>query len=394
MTIVAAPTEERRLVDVALHAGRAGVTLRAALGIDDRRPCHVLDAKYEAGSYCTVLYRLGDDLVTSVLTFDGAPPPGGVAVDRCTRAYRFPDDPRLPGLGSAMDSVSLASALGCEGAEVTLVRYRPGKRATLRIDVRGRTGGLTLFGKVYADTRKATAVHAEASRLAPLLDGQSALRTAPLEGFLPDVPMVLWRAVPGRELDGALDGRAGPDHVSAAAGALAVLHAAPPISERRRPVAAELARFGQRAARAAGVAPDAGALMQGLAAAVAEAGQAIEHPEPGLVHGDCKPTQFRLSDAGLALLDFDHCGLADPASDVGTFMASLCQRSRHELEPVFLSAYAEAAGADEADVARAHWYEAVALTRKALRAFARAPRSPLPGILVAAGHDCLERGRS
>ena len=33
---------------------------------------------------------------------------------------------------------------------------------------------------------------------------------------------------------------------------------------------------------------------------------------------------------------------------------------------------------------RARWYEAAALARKAQRAFARCPRSPLPSALVAA----------
>jgi hypothetical protein len=36
------------------------------------------------------------------------------------------------------------------------------------------------------------------------------------------------------------------------------------------------------------------------------------------------------------------------------------------------------------------WYEAVALERKALRAFARAPGSPLPRALVEQGHRCLD----
>jgi len=113
-----------------------------------------------------------------------------------------------------------------------------------------------------------------------------------------------------------------------------------------------------------------------------------------LVHGDGKPSQFLLSPAGITLLDFDHCGLADPASDVGTFLAALRHRAivgaapgAHRLPAAFLGAYQAAAGPGITTAAR--WYEAVALVRKALRAFARSPRSPLPAALVEAARQVL-----
>ena len=101
-----------------------------------------------------------------------------------------------------------------------------------------------------------------------------------------------------------------------------------------------------------------------------------------------KPSQFRTVGSSLSLLDFDHCGLADPASDAGTFLASLRQRSRRPLEQPFLDAYAGAVS-DAAFPTRALWYESVALLRKALRAFARSPRSSVPDLLAAEGHECL-----
>ena len=60
---------------------------------------------------------------------------------------------------------------------------------------------------------------------------------------------------------------------------------------------------------------------------------------------------------------------------------------------VFLREYLRAAGAtaDTGLRRRIAWYEAVALERKALRSFARAPRSPLTGALVAEGHGVLDR---
>ena len=131
----------------------------------------------------------------------------------------------------------------------------------------------------------------------------------------------------------------------------------------------------------------------------------------GLVHGDCKPSQFLLRDEReVVLLDLDSCGQADPAGDVGTFLATLRQHTLRQL----LARRTTAAGSqgasgsrggvprrsmsrqreEEPDVElrrRIAWYEAVALERKALRCFARAPRSPLTRALVEHGHARLDR---
>jgi hypothetical protein len=109
------------------------------------------------------------------------------------------------------------------------------------------------------------------------------------------------------------------------------------------------------------------------------------------------------------LLDLDSCGQADPAGDVGTFLATLRQhtlrrvlarrataaeaRAQAALAEAFLDEYVEAAGGAAAAELRQRiaWYEAVALERKALRCFARAPRSPLTRALVEHGHARLDR---
>jgi Ser/Thr protein kinase RdoA (MazF antagonist) len=138
------------------------------------------------------------------------------------------------------------------------------------------------------------------------------------------------------------------------------------------------------------VAPAVGEKLDEWAAALVERGDQLDHVEPGLVHGDCKPSQFRIGMNHLALLDFDHCGLAEQASDVGTFLASLRQSAREPLEQPFLEAYTVRSHADPSRPELVAWYESVALLRKALRAFARAPRSPVPGLLAREGMRCLE----
>ena len=119
-----------------------------------------------------------------------------------------------------------------------------------------------------------------------------------------------------------------------------------------------------------------------------------------MVHGDCKPAQFLIQDQQIALLDFDHCGMADPAVDVGTFLATLqqmkvkqtvknrgqpprCTSWLPDLKRQFLETYCSASGYPSGFWQRAGWYEAVGLLRKAIRGFERSPFSPLPAALVA-----------
>jgi aminoglycoside phosphotransferase (APT) family kinase protein len=127
-----------------------------------------------------------------------------------------------------------------------------------------------------------------------------------------------------------------------------------------------------------------------------------------LVHGDCKPAQFFINNEQVVLLDFDHGGMADPAVDVGTYLATLQQMQVKETlknrgQPVpcaawvpdlkrqFLEMYCRTSGYPSGFWHRAEWYEAVALLRKAIRAFQRSPFSPLPAALVVEAWKGLEK---
>jgi hypothetical protein len=389
------PALEREQVETALHAGAMRPSLLDAFRLPESTPCHVMDAKYEAGSYCITLYQLGDDLATGVLAFDDVDhmTGGGIRVGPGMKAFLFPDDPKLPGLRTLMDEHQMARLLGESRrarTRVTLLRYRPGKRATVRIEIRTATASRELIGKVYSKRTKAAAVHEEAHALARALGQDDGFRTARPLGYLEEPAIVIFEPVPGTEFEPYLDTEQGVAQVCRAAGAIAKLHALPPVSTRRRPVTAELERFHVRATNVARIAPDIGKRLVEWAAALVEHGARLQHGPPGLVHGDCKPSQFRIAAPRLALLDFDHCGLADPASDVGTFLASLRQRARRPLEQPFLDAYETSASPDATLRVRAGWYESVALMRKALRAFARSPRSPVPASLAHEGFECLE----
>lgn len=399
-----------------------GPRLTAALG-SERRACHVVDAKYEPGVRAVVLYQLGTDLVRGDLLAATSSAQAHPRIEPGLRVSVFPHDPDLPALPRAVDPTEvgplLARGLGVRErldrralalrCRVFVLRYRPGKRATVRI-----TAGLGAAGyvaKVYHDPGKAAAVALEAERLAAVVRPQAGiLRFAPTLAHPSELSMVVQQAVQGESLDALITGSAGRSAAAAqgiqlAARALAEMHSGPIVSTRQRPVEQELRRFVARAMRIAAVDPQPGRTLASLAERLLDTHVGLPSGRVGLVHGDCKPAQFLLAGPGqVYLLDLDHCGVSDQAGDVGTFAASLRQLAVRRiaagarptqtagliaLAEDFIAAYTQLRKGVDLDTA-IRWHEVVALQRKALRAYARAPRSPLPTALVEEGHRCLD----
>lgn len=412
----------------ALRPGVMHPRLLEALGLS-YGACQVLDAKYEPGFRCTVLYAIGPHLVRGDVAVGGwqdaaeigaqLPEAARLVVAPGVALSVFPADPGLPALTAATDPRVLYAAIRelapaarhqARDAPVRLLRYRPGRRATLLA-----AAGDPYVVKVYHDPGKALAVAQESVALQQALGSPDGpLRLADTIGVLPGMPAVLQRVVQGHGLDqllGSPRGRAArlADAVRSAAQALAALHRAPVTSRRLRPVDAELRRFQSRAARVACVDPGVGAQLAQLADRLISTQPTAPGAIAGLVHGDCKPSQFRVHGDALTLLDFDHCGAADPASDVGNFLASLRQagvRGRFAVSPgsggpglvevlaaTFLRAYLGGSERPRAGPfsTRAGWYEAVALERKALRAYSRSPDSILPALLAREAHRVLDQ---
>lgn len=404
----------------ALDAHRMGPRLSAALSTT-ARPCHVLDAKYEPGIRAEVLYQHGPDLVRGDLLEDDADEARPRTADwPAVTLSVYPWDPDLPTLPLAVQAAEMGPRIASLGAawppeqrrafsrrcRVDLLRYRSGKRATLRLH--SPTASASYVAKVYHDPTKAAAVAHEAEALTRL-SGHGDLRVAPTVGHFGDLAVVVQQSVAGRPLD-ALLRSGGPngtavEAVRLAASALAQLHRGPTISTRQRPVEKELHRFRARALRIHTVDARVGDQLLGVAERLLETASAFPVEHPGVVHGDCKPGQFLLAETGgTYLLDFDHCGVSDQAGDAGTFVASLRQLAVHQtvagasparaaawhaLAENFMSSYCAFRG--ENLCTRIRWHEIVALQRKALRAFARSPRSPLPTALAEESHRCLDR---
>ena len=397
-----------------------GPRLSSVLG--RTRACHVLDAKYEPHLRTVVLYQHGDELVRGDLLSSMPDAEEGAVVRPGLRVSVFPDDPDLPALplvmrgsevgprlGNAVSGLQQADRRALElRCRVQLLRYRPGKRATVLLTAPGVRPGYV--AKVYHDPQKAAAVADESSPLQDVAAMSRTLRTARVVSHLPELGVVVQQVVSGTPLDGLLGsprGRSGRarDAVELAAAALADLHAGDIRTGRSRPVDKELRRFVLRAGRIASVSPRLGDALGALAQRLISLDGQIPPGSVGLVHGDCKPSQFLLNGTHVYLLDLDHCGISEQATDVATFLASLRQLAVMEaqvsgvsaastelatLGAVFRRAYLMSAGAEPSLDVRIRWHEAVALERKALRAFARSPRCPLAGALVREGHRCLD----
>jgi aminoglycoside phosphotransferase len=408
------PAELGRFLE-AMQPRLMGPRLQQALGGHPAH-CHVLDAKYEPGTRAIVLYDRGRQLVRGDLVPAGWEPCTDVVAPG-VRLSPFPHDPELPWLPRVMDPAELGEALAearvgaaprrqtRRRCRLQLLRYRPGKRVTLSVDWPGRADRYVV--KAYHSSAKATAVAGEAPALERLAAGAETLRFAPTVAHVASLDLVVQEAVVGTPLSSLVTASASAatiDAISACARALAELHAGRSLTARTRPVARELHRFAARAERVAAVDPDTGTELRRVAARLDETHEQLRAPRLGPVHGDCKPSQFLCGKRKVYLMDLDHLGVSDQAADVGTFLASMRQLAVYRslagsprrrdateewLADRFLADYLDASGRHD-DVVRIRWQEAVALERKALRAFARAPLSPVARSLAGAAGRCLD----
>jgi aminoglycoside phosphotransferase (APT) family kinase protein len=91
---------------------------------------------------------------------------------------------------------------------------------------------------------------------------------------------------------------------------------------------------------------------------------------PTMTHGDFKCDNLVVNGSRVHLLDFDRCGLGDPAADIGKFLADLrwwADQGGHPVRPMheeFLDAYGVMA---PARLGRARAYDALLQLRMAAR---------------------------
>ncbi|MGZ4508270.1 MAG: phosphotransferase [Blastococcus sp.] len=283
---------------------------------------------------------------------------GHLAASGCT-VNQFPADPQLPHLDTVMTPSGhppLAEALESAAREVhdvppawqrtaiaaEPVRYKPGDRCVIRYRLRfwnpGDAGGsgtdvrtCTLVAKLYGERREAQAA---TDLLARLHDRAGLTWTARPLGVVPDLPLALTEdlgssrdPVPARSgLDVVHPGSDDAvEVVRRAARALAELHTSGLDTGglNRRTGADEAAKAAKRARLLEQYVPELAPVARRVSGELCStlAGLPGDTVRPG--HGSYKPSQLLVRDGAVFVVDFDQVCLADPALDVGYFLAYL-----------------------------------------------------------------------
>ena len=281
------------------------------------------------------------------------------AVRSVPRVRPFPVDPQLPHLDGVMapsEHPSLAATLEAAARRVhdlppdrllldvvaEPVRYKPGNRCVVRYRLvfgdPGVTGGTdtttttcTLVAKLYREQHEAQAA---TDLLARLRAPAAVAWTARPLGVVPGLPLALTedlgsRRDPRPALSGLEVVRPGSgdafEVVARAARALAELHTSglDPGDLSRRTGADEADKAAERARslqqHVPGLAPVVRRVTDQVCATLAAL--PADTLRPG--HGSYKPSQLLVRDGAVSVVDFDQVCLADPALDVGYFLAYL-----------------------------------------------------------------------
>jgi hypothetical protein len=302
---------------------------RAEAGPVEITKCKPQDTKYQPGRRCTTTYAL-------TIARPGLPAESTIGVLEITPAgpaHRlYDDDPSLPWLAHATNpqvvGEHFATLLGTpiEGCIITPVRYRPGVRCVFRYDLQTAAGSSTFFGKLIghgAEDSMATitALHAACAAF------QAMPRVLPPLAYWPELHMLVQaEVVGGAELndlafDPAEDAATRQRWLHDAGARLAGLHgcdvAGPP-----RTWADDMDELREYIAPMAAVDPALAARYAAAVERLAAAG-ANGEPPPLASHGAFRTDQFMIEHGELVMIDLDGFSWANPARDLGNFMAYL-----------------------------------------------------------------------
>lgn len=307
------PEAERLLAAASAAAGAelTRVHLRSVHHRAGRSVSHVYDATLVVGSQARE--------VLLVAHVDAKPlPPGAFTLragDDEVAVWRFPHDPFLPGLPSAVHRArvrELLDELGAPAGEVTLRTraYRPSRRAVVEVTIAGAdAAGRILYLKVLAGDRAAelAGMHRQLARVVPV---PRVVGVAPRQGIL------AIEALGGDTLRDAMV-RGLPLPSAEELVDLSRRFARAELDSRRDPRAfADPTRHVALLSRL--VPQDAATIRR-----VAEASVAIDGPLLP-VHGDLHDAQVLLTDGVVTgLLDIDGAGRGLMAEDAGNLVAHL-----------------------------------------------------------------------
>lgn len=221
----------------------------------------------------------------------------------------FPHDRRLPTLAAALTRVGPA----------TVVRYRPGKRCTVRVE----HGADTFFCKVFPDASGAR-LHAEAQDLWRA-GARGELGFAVAEPVRWDgETRTLWqRSIGGTSIYPRLTGPDGPAFARRLGAAAGTLPGSSVRPNERFDADTQCRRSTSYARELGARIPTLASLATALVTRLAECHRA-RHARPRVIHGAPHMNQWLDVGGGrLGLVDFDRLSIGDPELDVSTFLGEL-----------------------------------------------------------------------
>ena len=264
--------------------------------------------------------------------------------------------------------------------KITVIKYRPGKRHALRYDAEDAETGATAFAKLYVGEDGARAFRVAqgvADWLAEYGWGVNGLR--PL-AYVPEDTVVLYPRVCGAPLtDSARQlSRDSAQWLQRAGAALRALHQIPDACTGAlgppRAFAAEIRLITRLGHHIPALLPEEASAIQALLDRAQELHERLPQEPATFAHGDVKTDHFWVTPDGLTAMDFDSSGLADPARDMGYFLADLewwhATNNRPRLleaQERFLGGYVYVPGVPKARLLRARLYEAIKLVKIAIR---------------------------
>jgi aminoglycoside phosphotransferase len=310
--------------------------------------------------------------------------------------HPFPIDPDLPTLPQSMDPDAVRRLLSARdeaaGPEVDVVHHPREGPCVLRYRFGGEADrpACTYYGKVFADGTGATVYR---YLRALTTDGAVARVPAPV-AYSSTHRLLCTEALPGQQLgrvlkaayDGGIPGRervrALRDASAAAGRALSELHRTDPLDAPVHSAADELRDLWQELETVAAVWPAEAAFIRHPVEALAR--RAGGPSSLVLSHGDFTPSQVLLNGQHPGIVDLDTLCRADPALDVGRFLAHIRlqvarltgdprARLAEDLARSFLIGYAEEAGSMVTgdDGGRVALYVGTTLARSAAHACRR-----------------------
>lgn len=330
---------------------------------------------------------------TPVSTMEAAALAGGVAMpfrrlQAISHEWRMhievaPLDSHFPQLVRAMSPIHVAAMLTEQGipvaaCRIATLRYRPRQRHVLRYDLRTATGKLSpaFFAKLSQKQEGATTAQIVQWAAEQLAQSHSDVAVLCPSAWIAADHLLLYPYAPGMPVSQRLFTNQPTLPLLCRAGAaLRSFHDAPapaalPLAGKT--FAGEANATLQAGEQLASLAPPLYTTLCTLVAVAHERYQRLPGAEPTFTHSDFKADHLLADGNRLTLIDFDSCALADPAADLGKFLADLHwwqavggNFDRQKAQAAFLTGYGPTT--DASLYARTHLYSTLILAKNTVR---------------------------